>query len=300
MAVPKKHHHESHRLALVAHTPDESNRPTIEATPPVLVLSDLHLGHPATFLQDPRMAAPLFEGVRTVIFNGDTFESLNLKRSHEARDKLMALFDIVRAAGAKPFLISGNHDPDASNIHFLDLLGGKIFITHGDILHPGIAPWSRDAPVILAERRRLLARQPPPAELDELLWLTKRSAAVACRFDHEVVHENWLARVEYVARFAFEPWRILMALYYWANVAHYSRAIHDRFRPAAKVMLIGHTHRAGVWRNRDFTLINTGSYHPLSQALAVLIHDHRISVRQAIRQKDVFTPGREIYHVSLD
>ena len=50
-------------------------------------------------------------------------------------------------------VLTGNHDPDVSPHHTLDLADGRVFVTHGDILFDSIVPWSRDA----AEIGRLLS-----------------------------------------------------------------------------------------------------------------------------------------------
>ena len=43
------------------------------------------------------------------------------------------------------------------------------------------------------------------------------------------------------------------------NVVHYAHALQERFFPQAKLVVIGHTHRQGVWHLPSFTLVNTGA-----------------------------------------
>ena len=268
-----------------------SSRPT----PPIVVLSDLHLGHPASYLSDPTALMPILGDARTAIFNGDTFELLDAGWRPGARDRARRLLDLCLARGVQPVLVTGNHDPYASSLHHVDLFDGRVFITHGDALHPYVAPWSREAPALREEHLRLLLGQSEPKDLDELLLLTKRTAMVGGHCDH-TDKPGLLARIEMVGRFGVKPWRIVKALRYWASVPRLSRALRARHRPDCKLMIIGHTHRSGVWRHRDFTLINTGSYQPLSRPLIVRLDESTVRVWPVHRQAGGFIRGREMLH----
>lgn len=265
---------------------------------PITVLSDLHMAHPASYIDHPRQLLPLLKNCRTVIFNGDTCELSNLRRKADAVRLLTDLIAYCHELGIRPLFLTGNHDPLISNLHFLDLFGGRVFITHGDMLHPAIAPWSREATAILAERHRLLAGHDPPRTLEETVLVTKQSALVAALYD-KGSHAGLRGRIELVSRFIAKPWRILITLLYWANVAHYCHAAQQRFRPKARLMLIGHTHRAGVWKNKDYMLVNTGSFQPLSKRLMVQLDGQRAVVRKIVRENGEYRPGRVISQTTI-
>jgi predicted phosphodiesterase len=259
--------------------------------PPVLVLSDIHMAHPASYVSHPKQLTPLLDNVQTVIFNGDTCELAHLRRRAHALQLLADAVQLCEQRGVQPYFLTGNHDPIISNLHHLDLFGGRVFITHGDALHRAIAPWSWEAPAILAERRRLLAGRREPETLHETLHLSKQASLAAALYDHTVTKQGLLGRMELVSRFIRKPRRILITLMYWANVAHYSHALQERFRPDARLMIIGHTHRPGVWRNRDYLLVNTGSYQPLSHPLAVYLDENHAVVRRVRFRKGEYIPG---------
>lgn len=285
----------------------EENGPVVRDIEwPVVVLSDLHLGHPASYLTDPAGILPLLGNARTVIFNGDTFENVHLTRRVQGRRLAQQLLALCANRGVRPYLITGNHDPQASSWHRLDLFGGKVLLTHGDMLHPFIAPWARDARSIRTERLRLSGNDRPRRLLDAELQLIKQCSLVASLFDHEVAKgDHLLARLAYIGRFAWKPWRIMLALAYWASVARYSRQVRDRYRPDIKLMLIGHTHRAGVWQQRDFTLVNTGSFLPLSVPMVVEMSPERADVYQTVHRarrghgNAHWERGRLLHHVPL-
>lgn len=265
---------------------------------PAVVLSDLHLGHPASYLVEPEMILPLLGNARTLIVNGDCCEQISLPYRDDAREKIGKLIDLCADRGVGTLLLTGNHDPLISNLHHLDLLDGQVFLTHGDMLHPQVAPWSREGPIMGAERSRILRHEPEPESLEEELYLTKRSTLVASVYPPEI-HRGFIARVELLSRFAMKPWRIVRTLDYWGNVSHYCHAIRERHRPNAKLMLIGHTHRAGIWQTHDFTIVNTGSYHLLSKPLAVHFDEHRAVVHQVLPRGQTYVLGHELYHMSL-
>jgi UDP-2,3-diacylglucosamine pyrophosphatase LpxH len=278
---------------------DRSDLPTDAAglvSPPVLILSDLHLAHPATYFTDPSALSPLLDGMKTVVFNGDACELLSFKHRIEARRKLEAVADLCLSRGVRPLFLSGNHDPTVSSSHHLELFGGKVLVTHGDVLHPWLAPWARDAVHLKRERRRLLARRAAPADWMETLELCKEIGAVASRYDAKG-KKGLLARLLMVGKFAVQPWRVFQALHYWSNVAHFAHELQERFFPAASLVVIGHTHRQGVWHLPTFTLVNTGSFQPLSKPLAVRLTSERAVVNRIELAGGVARFGVEIHHM---
>jgi len=278
---------------------DRSDRPTDAAglvVSPILVLSDLHLAHPATYATRVEAIAPLLEGVRTVIFNGDAGELLHYKHRYPAREQLARLCDLCLEHGARPLFLTGNHDPIISTLHYLPLFGGKVALTHGDVFHPWLAPWARDAVHLKRERRRLLARRAAPEDWQSVLELCKEIGTVASRYDAKG-KKGIIARLLMVGKFAVQPWRVFQALHYWSNVVHYAHALQEQFFPEAKLLVAGHTHRAGVWHLPTFTLVNTGSYQPLSQALAVRLADGVARVFKVETSAREFRLGNEIHHM---
>lgn len=268
-------------------------------TPPILVLSDLHLGHPATRLKSAEMLEPLLRSVRTAIFNGDSGELINIERHRLVCRKLTELTEVCQRNGVEPVFIAGNHDPVISTAHHWDLFGGKVLVTHGDALHPTIAPWSREAAGLARERRRLLAGAAEPESFADLLLLAKRCALVAARYDSGLP-PGWTARIALMSRFVRKPWRAAITVRYWARVNDYCRRLQRQHRPDARLMLIGHTHRAGVWPLSGFTLVNTGGFQPLARPLAAILDERRALVHRVERHAQHFRLGRKIFQLSLE
>jgi len=265
---------------------------------PIVVLSDLHLGHPASFIKDPAEVIPLLGPAKTAIFNGDTFEQLNLERCERAGQMMTRLLELCHARGVRPYMLTGNHDPRASSLHYLDLFDGRVFLTHGDGLHDAVAPWSREAPAVLVERKRLLRSTAYGSDIDHQLLLTKQTELVAALYDHKTP-PGIIGQSSMVAKFAIKPWRIIYALTYWSRVVHYSREFTHRYRPSTKLFLIGHTHRAGVWMSRDMTVVNTGSFQPLSRPLIVHMNDQKAVIHRTKYQSGAYHLAEGLHHVDL-
>ena len=112
---------------------------------PVLILSDLHLGHKASVLDDVAALEPLLSGAGTLVLNGDTWQEL----AREFRDEGLRLWNELKALCQRLEIdiisLPGNHDPGNRDQDYLALADGKIIIMHGDTVFPEVAPWSRMA-----------------------------------------------------------------------------------------------------------------------------------------------------------
>jgi UDP-2,3-diacylglucosamine pyrophosphatase LpxH len=262
---------------------------------PVTILSDLHLGHPASYLTDPRRLAPLFEGAATVVFNGDSVEMLWVGNRDRAQEQLERLAEVCLAAGARPVFLNGNHDPVVSSASFLDLCGGAVLVTHGDILFPAVAPWSREANVVGPEHHRLVAELDEQArgDLTERLIASKRATL---RLEmHEPRHPGGrLAGVVMALRESWPPWRPLRIVHCWVKTPALADALAREYRPAARYVLVGHTHYAGVWDRGGRIIVNTGSFLPYSGRSGVRLTAERLEVRPIVAQGGewVFGPAR--------
>ena len=129
---------------------------SLTPTEPILVLSDLHLGHRASRIKHPEQLAPILDGPGSVIFNGDTSEMRNSEDRQIGRKLAADLARICHQTGRKAFFVNGNHDPTVSSTNHLDLANGAVLVTHGDILFLDVAPWSRDARHYRKKHRQIL------------------------------------------------------------------------------------------------------------------------------------------------
>lgn len=265
------------------------------------IFSDLHYADRVSTVRQLAQLRPLLDGPDALVLNGDTIDTrIGPHPEATARDYAEVTAFFQACAPAVTF-VTGNHDPDISAHHTLDLAGGRVFVTHGDIIFENIVPWSRDAATISARIQSGLAAM-PAAERTQLaprLALFRRvSASIPQRHQSEpnvLKHTLRLA-----ADTIWPPTRAFDILRAWHETPARAAAITTTHRPAAKFVLIGHLHRPGVWRTKaGVTVINTGSFSRPFGACAVDLTADRLLVRRIDQRLGEFHPGRVLAEFPL-
>ncbi len=224
---------------------------------PVRILSDLHLGHKVSRIEEVEALRPLIAGAGTVIFNGDTWQELARPFYERSKVMLGKLRELCREEGAEAVFLSGNHDPGWSGPGWMELADGKIVITHGDALLFDGSPWKRE---ILVNDRRVMElwNEHPDADHDveERLRVARKVARELCSVEHPT-GRNILLRAWDAAH---PPVRALKMLEAWFTQAAEGGKFCDRYFPQAEFLVLGHFHRCGSWLAGDRRIINTGSF----------------------------------------
>jgi len=262
------------------------------------ILSDLHFGHPASYLTRLEMLAPLLEGVDHLVFNGDSVETRFAKTRPEGQERFARLQEFVARYSPATFL-TGNHDPDITPLHHLDLAENSLFITHGDAFFPGISPWSRDAVALLRACTEALAALPPSPTLSERLAALRRAILTQ---EHIGPRPHHLARTRTLHGFVQEAWpptRPFIMLQCWLTSARKAAAFAMNHRPDSRAVVMGHTHRAGIRKIGPRHIINTGSFLPYSGRLLVDLAGEELCIRRIDRRHDGFHPGAMVARVLL-
>ena len=260
---------------------------------PVRILSDLHLAHPGSTVSDVRQLYPLLEGAGTLLFNGDTFELRKealRKRAEECRSELE---ELCRELGVDPVFMTGNHDPRISGHHYFDLCGGKVFLTHGDILYEDVSPWSK----LIADMREVLdriRREYPPDYLNDLeLSLNAAKRIAAETRVRKAIRVGSFRTLRTLLAEAWPPHRPAMILKTWLCSHYRGHEVRNRFRPKADFIIYGHTHRALLHEHAGKHVINTGAFMPLSRAMVVEIKGGEVIVNEISRRAGAFQKGRQ-------
>lgn len=260
----------------------------------IRIFSDLHYGDRASQVRALGQLTPLFEGADKVVLNGDTLDTRNgpyPERSAAFRAEVEAF---VRAAAPEVVLMTGNHDPDLSAHHELELFTGRVLVTHGDVLFSEIVPWGRDALIIrarIAAARSALA----PAEHNSLpaqLAIFRR-VCISLRQRHQLERDPWKYLIDFTRDTFWPPDRVLRILRAWREAPERAAALARAHRPRAQFVIIGHLHRPGVWRARDGrVIVNTGSFCRPLGASFVELTSGRLMVRRVTTRGGVFRAGR--------
>ena len=262
---------------------------------PIRILSDIHLGHPASLVGDPEELAPLFEGIPTVVFNGDTVEDRFRKDQEQARKNLEATKKVCAGLGAAAVFLNGNHDPKISPWNHLDLAGGAVLVTHGDMLFHDISPWSNESVIMKAAHREALEEIGEDAfhDFEKRLHASKR-ASLALELHESTIPRGRLARVITYLRESWPPWRPLLIFQCWIQVPGRAEALARVFRPRARFILIGHSHYCGVWKRGPRVIINTGGFLPIAGRSLVDLEGNRLTIRKIARSGGKFQPGKTV------
>jgi predicted phosphodiesterase len=266
----------------------------------IRILSDLHLGHPASLIDDTGQLEPLLEGATKAVFNGDTVELRLGGAQTRSRRALDSLVRLCRNLGVDPLLINGNHDPDVSERDHLELMDGRILVTHGHVLFPEITPWGRDAAELGEANARALQEMSSNGmdPLEQRLLAARLACARRLPETGSTAQSplKWLGIVLAEMLHPRRPFQVLRAWRLGPGLAAGLAATH---RPAVRCILFGHTHRPGWWKRGDTSVLNTGSFLPWLGRRLVEISGSEIAMREVRRSRGRFHPGRELFRQTL-
>lgn len=240
-----------------------------------LILSDLHLGRPRLAARSAEALRPLWQGCSRLIINGDVAEVHHPTHWAGAARQVLHLHDLCEDDDVELTLLSGNHDPYLTDVRHLELANRSVFVTHGDVLHPAIAPWSPRAGIMRDAHERAIEAIPPEerGHLDTRLKVSQFASHVEWS---DMAHE---ASKSSVPQMLLRPWSVPQVLWYWWRFPKLAAKFLQDHAPHARIGVFGHTHRAGIWSIDHRVIINTGSFGFPGQPRAVMIeHDRALSV----------------------
>ncbi len=274
------------------------------------IFSDLHLGDRGCRVCTPEQLAPLFDGADALVFNGDSLDTRPGPAHLPATALAAANADTAaQRAGFLDFfahrappttLLTGNHDPDISAQHTLDLADGQVFVTHGDVFFDDIVPWSRDVPIM----RQLLAREfaaltPVERRQLDLRLAAFRRVCASVPQRHHSERNPFLYTLGVLADIAW-PTRTLAVLRTWRRTPALAAKFLRTHRPHARYLIMGHIHRPGIVHTPGgLTIVNTGSFCAPAKACAVDLTEEKLILRRIISRGGVFRFGEKLATFAL-
>jgi UDP-2,3-diacylglucosamine pyrophosphatase LpxH len=254
----------------------------------ILILSDFHLGHAASRLPEHLAGlARIAGGYDQVVVNGDAVNALECEDDRPAAEPfLRQLNEALSSRAGAPMLITGNHDPAVSPVHYVYYEESQLLVFHGDFIVDNPAPWLRKGGEFQGAFRRKLdalgkgldfaARAELFRKLQSELQV-ERYAIQECR-----------GRFRYVVRQFIPPTRPFTILRYVLSAPGWAADLASRFGRPVRRVAFGHTHRAGRWTKRGMDVYNTGSYMPCSEPYALEIEGEEVRmtpVRNLLERK---------------
>jgi UDP-2,3-diacylglucosamine pyrophosphatase LpxH len=254
----------------------------------IRILSDLHLYEPQSRVLGPHALEPLFEGVSALVLNGDSCDTQHGRGPAAVQDMLNAF----RQALPRLVVITGNHDPDISDVHEMSLADGEVWITHGDVVFDDLVPWSRGRhryALEVANSRR--GRSESDETIHGRLQLFREVCFRVAREPHPVAR-GLGGTMRGACRMLAEPsfvWRVLRA---WQAMPRLAGALADLHRPSARYIVTGHVHRCGCWSlPGGQTVVNTGAFVSMARPWCVDVSNDRLVVREVNQRGPHFHPG---------
>lgn len=254
-------------------------------SPRIVILSDTHMAKPGRGAGSAAALRPLWQGATRVIFNGDTAETRSQRFYDESTRRIEELRRLTAEDGVELTLIAGNHDPLISEIDWVELFDGRVVITHGDLLHPAVAPWSDENNELENEYRqamREMKETPDSADARDKSRAAKRASARYWR-------KQGLDRYYNESRGLWRKWltrarKASLVLYYWVAMPRRARRFARGHFPDCRFFIFGHIHRPGVWRwptedgIGELVVLNTGAYRTPRWPRAVVIENGQIGL----------------------
>lgn len=252
----------------------------------IVILSDTHLSRSGRGAVSADALRPLWQGADELIINGDIAEIADEGDRGPAARQVVRMQELCEEDGVKLTLISGNHDPLITDRRYLRLARREVFVTHGDILHPAISPWTDHAKHLQSlHADAVLSLDPEKArDMDHQLAACQHASVV--QWDHFVTRSGEHRHRRYPGRKKLvKAIKMAKALYYWYTIPRRAMGFARRFAPESRFFIFGHIHRAGVWTDPDpeapggqRIIINTGAYQSPRCPRAVVIEGRQLSV----------------------
>lgn len=270
------------------------------AAPTLRILSDIHFGDRASQVGRLEQLEPLRREAEHFVFNGDT---LDTRPGPDPGYTAACRAEVERYAGADGgvTLLSGNHDPDLTPRHELELAGGQVLVTHGDIFFDDIVPWGRDRHII---RKRIAAELAGRPNLGRVSLGTRfeiwRRVAASVPQRHQSVRHPLKYALLFAADTVWPPARVFRILHAWRHAPALAAKFAREHWPGARFIIVGHTHRPGIWSTREGpVIINTGSFCPPGGGYAVDVAGATLRVRRIRRRADTFAAGEMVREFRL-
>lgn len=260
------------------------------------ILSDLHFRDASSRLKRLESLEPLLEGVDELWLNGDTCDN----QTGMLPEQLAEIRAFFTSRVKQVRFITGNHDPDISEVHDAETAQGRLWATHGDVFLDDIVPWSsvRDQ---LRDRIKAIRSAHPERGFTEFAdrIATIREACIGFRRECDPERGDVPHRIRRMITEFFPPRQPLAMVNTWWTIADRAVEGAQRWRPDARVIVTGHVHFPRVWRRGDKWVINLGAFSGPLGALTVEFGQERATVRHIRWENESCLPGKVIREIQL-
>jgi len=241
------------------------------------ILSDLHLGHGASRLTDPKMLMPLFEEVDHLVLAGDVWQQRKLGPGREeARQMYEALLRLAEERWVTVEVLRGNHDPEGGG-GVAWLADKAVLVTHGDAVYDDATPWSREIGRYREEVHAIIQKYDSQSHLAVACADRAKEIALTIKV---VPLPKLPPPLNFFATALWPPSRTFEMIRVWRGMGKRGLRFLEESGEGAKVLVCGHFHQAGIWEKEGSLMINTGSFMKGSRPWAVDLNENKLTARE--------------------
>ncbi|HYF47830.1 MAG TPA: metallophosphoesterase [Planctomycetota bacterium] len=247
----------------------------------VLILSDLHLGSPASraepMLTDIRHLA---RKARRVILNGDTLDRLEAPNAHaRAAELIRQAREACCPCDTDVEILSGNHDPAISERHWVYLPESQSLVFHGDCVADCTHPYKPEDQALAASMQAAWQKTGGrPERFLDLVDVHRKVQAEHLKRHPRLCEPKTI--FDYIRIATLPPHKPFYILHYWYKAPRIAARLGRNFDRPVRNVVIGHTHRPGQWQFSDLTVLNTGAFMPLATPYAAIEENGRMRLER--------------------
>ena len=262
---------------------------------PIVIISDVHVKNSNGWKEQIDGLREVWATAGTVVFNGDTVGTRETNNGTSAEEILKYISAQCAKDGTEAVFLAGNSDYFLDVTKHLLLAGGRVLITHGDVIFPQMSPCYDDAHLYKAARDSALQQMSQDLRNtleSQLASIREAVAELANSNSCENNNGSFSNRIQKLQRWLAKPrrgWAIIRGGQKMPSVAAKFTA---QYTPEAKFIIIGHTHYSGVWSVADRIVVNTGSFSGFGKAAIVRITEAYLVVQKLVRKQDKFSRTR--------
>ena len=269
---------------------------------PIVIISDVHVKNSNGWKKQIDGFREVWATAGTVVFNGDTVCGRETDNGTSAEEILKYISEQCAKDGAEAVFLAGNSDYFLDVTKHLLLVGGRVLITHGDAIFSQMSPWYDDAHLYKAARDSALQQMPYDLHNTlegQLASIREAVAELANSKSCENNNGSFSNRIQKLQRWLTKPYRGWAIIRAWQKMPSMAAKFTAQYAPEAKFIIIGHTHRSGVWSVADRIVVNTGSFSGFAKAAIVRITEADLRVQKLVRKQGKFFPDKTIARFPL-
>jgi len=249
------------------------------------ILSDLHLGHSSSRVQDVEMLRPLLEGCDHLLLAGDVWQERCRGVGLERARRMFGEFkELIQEVGVSVEMLRGNHDIGTpQGVAWLEQK--QILITHGDAVYDSATPWSREMAAHRDEVAKVIARYASLS--DSAQACSDRANEIAKTIKPQPL-PPFPAPFNFFATAVCPPSRLFEMLRVWAGMGEEGLRFLQKSGEGAQILICGHFHRVGVWEREGRVYINIGAFMRGCVPWAVDVEEGWLTVRGVKKGEESF------------